>query len=202
MDYSPEFIDFLKQGKPRELLRNKQFSELYEEVGQNDDLIPLLTKFSLEVLKINPLLYMDYVPYRFAKNIDIETFYIPDTIKSIGASAFLGCSNLTSVTIPKGVTAINRYTFYECESLISIEIPDGITSIGSHAFAGCTSLTNVVIPNSVRSIGDNAFYNCSSLQNIKYTGTIKQYKNIDKGVAWKYLSNLTKVICSNGVIEL
>ncbi len=69
-----------------------------------------------------------------------KTFIIPNSVTSIGDSAFYGCSSLTSITIP-----------------------DSVTSIGGYAFEGCTSLTNITIPDSVTSIGDWAFVNCSSL---------------------------------------
>ena len=47
-------------------------------------------------------------------------YAIPDSVTSIGAGAFGGCTSLTSVTIP-----------------------DSVTSIGDGAFASCTSLTDV-----------------------------------------------------------
>ena len=78
---------------------------------------------------------------------------IPDSVTSIGESAFSGCTGLTSVTIPDSVTSIGSYAFYYCSSLTSITIPDSVTSIGSYAFQSCSSLTSITIPDSVTSIG-------------------------------------------------
>ena len=75
------------------------------------------------------------------------------TVTSIGASAFHGRSNLTSITIPDGVTSIGDSAFYGCSSLTSFTIPEGVTSIGKSAFEGCRSLTSITIPSSVKSIG-------------------------------------------------
>ena len=104
----------------------------------------------------------------------LTSITIPDSVTLIGGSAFQNCSSLTSVTIPEGVTWIGYQAFYYCTSLISITIPDSVTSIGDSAFRDCTSLTSVTIPDSVTSIGDSAFSGCTSLpieNNIRYADT-------------------------------
>ena len=60
---------------------------------------------------------------------------------------------LTSITIPDSVTSIGVSAFYDCTGLTSVTIPDSVTSIGTDAFHNCTSLTSITIPNSVTSIG-------------------------------------------------
>ena len=91
---------------------------------------------------------------------------IPDSVTCIGNRAFGYCTNLSRITIPDSVTYISGYTFYSCKSLKSITIPDSVTSIGKGAFAYCASLTRVEIPNSVASIGEEAFEWCESLTSI------------------------------------
>ena len=91
---------------------------------------------------------------------------IPNSVTSIGAAAFVGCSSLTNVTVPSSVTNIADYTFQWCTDLSSVTIGSGVTSIGGAAFQGCTSLTSITIPNSVTNIGDYAFYGCTSLTSI------------------------------------
>ena len=93
-------------------------------------------------------------------------YIIPNSVTSIGRSAFLGCSGLTSVTIPNSVTSIGEYAFSNCKGLTSVIIPNSITSIGSFAFCNCTGLTSVTIPNSVTSIGEWAFSDCRNLKEI------------------------------------
>ncbi len=68
---------------------------------------------------------------------------IPNSVTSIGSSAFHGCSGLTSITIPNSVTSIGDYAFSYCTSLTSLTIGSGVTSIGDHAFSYCQSLTDV-----------------------------------------------------------
>ena len=45
---------------------------------------------------------------------------IPNSVTSIGNSAFYACSSLTSLTIPNSVTSIEKFAFYECSALDTI----------------------------------------------------------------------------------
>ena len=85
--------------------------------------------------------------------------------------------------------------FDGCTSLTSITIPNSVTSIGSYAFRGCASLTSVTIPNSVKSISSQAFYGCTSLTKVDYNGTVSQWKSING------YGNVSKIIkCTDGLI--
>lgn len=91
---------------------------------------------------------------------------IPDSVTSIGDSAFLGCSKLENINIPDSVTSIGSSAFCGCSSLTSITLPNNVTSTGFHAFENCTSLTSVTIPNSVISIDTSSFQGCSKLASL------------------------------------
>ncbi len=53
---------------------------------------------------------------------------------------YYGCSGLTSVTIPNSVTSIGYSAFAGCSGLTSVEIPDDVTCIGSGAFDSSVSI--------------------------------------------------------------
>ena len=55
----------------------------------------------------------------------------------------MNCSSLTSVVIPDSVTTIGSSAFDSCSSLTSIVIPDSVTSIAYGAFFFCDSLTEL-----------------------------------------------------------
>ena len=90
---------------------------------------------------------------------------IPETVTSIGRSAFSDCTQLKSVTILGSVTSIGRSAFSGCTQLESVTISEGVTTIGNNAFSD-TGLTSVTIPGSVTSIGSSAFSHCLRLTSV------------------------------------
>ncbi len=78
---------------------------------------------------------------------NVRTVTLSSDIRSIGASAFEGCTALTTIEIPpdSGV-GIGDYAFKGCSSLKSIDVPDGVRVIGLGAFAGCTGAASATLP--------------------------------------------------------
>ena len=81
---------------------------------------------------------------------------------------FLYGSKITEITIPNSVTSIGGSAFYGCSGLTSVTIPNSVTSIGGSAFEGCSGLTSVTIGNSVTSIGYDPFKGCSGLKTVNW----------------------------------
>ena len=110
-------------------------------------------KILFENDKSNPLYYAHNL---YLYNKLVTDFVIPDSITSIGAYAFTGCSGFTSIAIPDSVTSIGRSAFGRCSGLTNITIPNSVTSIGSEVFRNCSGLTSITIPDSVTTIGGSA----------------------------------------------
>jgi len=123
---------------------------------------------------------------------------IPESVTSIGNSAFSGCSGLTSITIPESVTSINDNAFSGCSALTSITIPESVTSIEYSTFSGCSSLTSMNIPNSVMSIGNSAFSDCSGLTSVTIGNSVTSIGDY----AFCRCSGLTSVTIGNSVTSI
>ena len=123
-----------------------------------------------------------------------KTTTIPNSVTSIGYSAFRDCSGLTSVTIPNSVTSISQQAFSGCSGLTSITIPNSVTSIGNSAFDGCSGLTSITIPNGVTSIGILAFNACSGLTSITIPNSVTKIGTL----AFEECSGLTSIVVESG----
>ena len=185
-----------------------------------DSLTSFYGKFASED---NRCLIVDGKLIAFAP-VGLTEYTIPDSVTSIGGSAFCDCDSLKSVTIPDSVTEIGGPAFFSCSSLTSFygkfasednrclivdgkliafapaglteyTIPDSVTSIGGHAFSWCDSLESVTIPDSVTSIGDYAFFWCHSLTSVTIGNSVTSIG----GYAFYSCTSLTSVTIPDSV---
>ena len=105
-------------------------------------------------------------PSAFYGNARLQTIDIPEGVQSIEGSAFSGCTALTTVTLPSTLTNIGNNAFNGCKKLTNILLAEGLKTIGQMAFKGCTSLKKIVIPSTVTKIDYNAFTECSRLTKV------------------------------------
>lgn len=98
------------------------------------------------------------------------------------------------------MTSIGATAFYGCTGLTSITIPDSVTSIEWLAFGGCKGLTSVTIGNGVTSIGDYAFSGCTGLTSITFKGTMAQWNAIVKNAYWNNNTGSYTIHCTDGDI--
>lgn len=118
------------------------------------------------------MIYAGKVAYRFkgamAPNTEITILH---GTKSIAASAFEGCYNMSIINIPEGVVTIGNYAFYNCTGLTDVNIPGSVVYIGNFAFQNCTNLETVTISENIAEIGEKAFLDCVNLQSVTINAT-------------------------------
>ena len=155
---------------------------------------------------------------------NLESVFIPNTLKTYDGYAFYGCKNLKTVaweegctrtgggtfyecenlvtaTLPSTITQIDSVVFNECESLTTVNIPHGVTRIEVVAFGNCESLETITIPSTVTFIGQYAFSHCSTLNDINYQGTQAQWNAITKEADWiRYVNGQIHIVCTDGTI--
>lgn len=107
-----------------------------------------------------------------------ESVVIPETVNynnrtyAILTVKGFGSSKLSSVKLPQSLKTIGNSAFYGCSKLKEIEIPNGIETIKSDAFGSC-GLSSVVIPTSVKKIEFLAFEYNRSLMEVFFLGSEK-----------------------------
>ena len=136
----------------------------------------------------------------FYDSRSLSNIVIPNSVTSIGDSAFEGCNSLGSLVIPNSVINIGKGAFKWCKSLAEVVIPNSVTNIGEFAFCGCSSLAEVVIPNSVTNIGKGTFANCSYLADVVIPDGVTSIGNnaFMSCSSLEYISLPKSVICLNG----
>ena len=63
------------------------------------------------------------------------SFTVPGDIRVIGNAAFLGCTDLTKVTLSEGIEMIEDSAFKQCYSIPEIVFPSSLSQIGMRSFA-------------------------------------------------------------------
>lgn len=117
----------------------------------------------------------------FANKGNIVSIVLPNTLKTIGAYAFAGLENLTTITFAgtgqpqlekigygafSGCTNLKKFNSSAAETL---NMPSSVKFIDCYAFYG-TGFTEFFLGANIYYIGDVAFSNIAGLKNISVTG--------------------------------
>ena len=111
-------------------------------------------------------------------------YIVPDGVTGIAGSAFVNCTELTSITIPESVTSIERSAFIRCSNLTSIIVNPGNANYSSEDGVllnqGKTILLVVpagktgeyTVPGFITGIGEGAFSNCKNLTSVTIPNSV------------------------------
>ncbi len=119
----------------------------------------ILTQISIENTDTNPSKLVIINKDTFLDS-GIKSITIPDTITSIGDSAFKNTKNFTEIIISDNslLNSIGNNAFY-ASTLARLIIPQYVTNIGLSAFFNCSNLRLVIFKNNYPTIGVDAFTN-------------------------------------------
>lgn len=131
-------------------------SEIYSDSWDS-----LTTRYELEHIRFEEGI-TQIAPFICYDNTSLKTVHFPSTLKTIGGSAFSGCTNLNISSWPENLVTIESGAFYDCKSLTQLTLSDTVTDIGSNAFGNCEKLSRLIIPDSVSYI--DAFANCTGIR--------------------------------------
>lgn len=152
-------------------------------------------KNNLNYTSINGVLFSKdkTVLLAYPKENSATSYIIPDGVKIIESTAFMGTSNLNSIVIPNGVTTIKENAFYLCSNLKNVSIPTSVKSIGEYAFdfSACTKENygyyigncligadneingNFTIKDGTRLVADGALREIDNLGNISIPASVE-----------------------------
>ena len=104
------------------------------------------------------------IPQKAFERSALVSLKMPDSVKSIGSEAFVGCTNLETIHLSKKLQTIGFAAFRHCSNLQSLSLPNGLKTIHSWAFAYCGALKRVDLPDTVveMTVG-NEFFFCENL---------------------------------------
>lgn len=86
--------------------------------------------------------------------------------------------NIQEIILGENIVSIPSYTFMGCKNMSKLSILGNVTSIGSAAFVAC-GFSDIELPSTLTTVGDSAFYNMPNLRNVYFKGTIDQWQNIN-----------------------
>lgn len=105
---------------------------------------------------------------------EITSVTLPSTIKSIGALAFAGCVGLQQIKLNKGLMVIEGNAFQDCIGLKQVQLPDTMYAIGSASFINCANLQSIHFNNGLHYLANAAFVHCAALTQIELPDTLAE----------------------------
>ncbi len=127
----------------------------------------------------------------FQNKTFIQSIQLPNTLTSIDANAFNGCTGLTKVIVLSlddwlKISFVNNtanplyyahHLYVDEEEIKDIVIPSTISEIKQYAFYGCNDITSVTISEGVTNISQYAFYNNKKLRSVVISSTVERIGN-------------------------
>ena len=167
-------------------LFSKDMKYLYAYPAQNANRKQFVIPENTEVIEAGAFEYSQ-----------LENIYIPNTVMSIGGSAFSDCYYLKSIKIPESITNLNSYMFYNCENLTEIILPNTLENIGRAVLYGTPYYNNAENwDNGLLYYGD---YLLDADENLQGDVILKSGTKVVAEAAFLQSTEITSIEIPNGV---
>lgn len=120
------------------------------------------TLTSIEIPATSQLEKIGDQAFRNMTNLACDLTF-PETLKTIGATAFYGDAKITGVVLPTTLEVIGDQAFYNLKAakMEKVVLSESIQSVGTSAFSGCANLQEVEVDTA--NLGTQVFQNATSL---------------------------------------
>lgn len=172
----------------------KKVHSIYENAFENTVIN------SVEFEKGSKLETIDKSAFKGCSNL--KSIVIPASVTTIGAYAFSGCTNLTSVTFEEGSKLETLNQLFKNTCITEFTIPKSVTEIAPCAFIGLSALTKVVFEDdsNVTVLPSQLFDGCYNLTTV-YFGKNSKIKKTEHSVFNKCIK-LTAINIPQSVTEI
>lgn len=138
-----------------------------------------------------------YIPIECFAYSTLSSIVLPQSVETIGRSAFSGCNKLDNIQLNDGLEHIDAHVFDSCSSLKQIELPTSLKRILNNAFQLTTSLEKIDIPSGV-TVVSSGLLGGSAIKSISLPSTLQK---IESG-AFTSCVNLEELHIPNSVKEI
>lgn len=110
--------------------------------------------------------YSSIADRAFRGRKDLLSFRCSGSVKTIGAEAFIHCSNLSEIHCAAGLAQVMDGAFSDCIRLARCHLPDTVQLVGSRCFAGCGALAALRLSDRLQRLPDQMCDGCTALQQV------------------------------------
>ena len=133
---------------------------------------------------------------------------VKDETKTIGKSAFQGCTKVTGISLPESMSALEDYSFAGCTGLTKLELPASVEKLSAYTFQNCTSLKEIVVQSEKYVTEGSLLYTADKKTLVLcapgYEGSVSVAEGVERlsDVAFYSCKKLTEVTIPSSVTEI
>ncbi|WP_300700565.1 leucine-rich repeat domain-containing protein [uncultured Alistipes sp.] len=125
----------------------------------------------------------------FGECTALKDVTLPNTVKTVGNSAFEGCGQLAALTLGTGVATLGDRAFADC-GLTALVLPDNVTELGKEVFKNNPAIASITFGAGITAISDGAFAVNNTIERLTIPKTVATI-GANAFADWSRLTTLT-----------